>query len=187
MKKTILTCILSIGFSVSICAQEKLEINPTKSTVHWFGYYTFFFGGHDGTIDLNEGHFIKTKDKITGGEFIINMLSITSTDIKNKEANEGLVGHLKDPDFFDVKKHPLGKLVITQVRYHDATHAQVEADLTLKGITKSIKFQVEFNFEKLTMTTKFKIDRTRWGINYNSKLRNSAISDAIGFEVKISL
>ena len=37
------------------------------------------------------------------------------------------------------------------------------------------------------MTTKFKIDRTLWGINYNSKLKDQAISDAIGFEVKLSL
>lgn len=185
--KKIIICLLATTFSLSLNAQEKLAINPQKSNIHWYGYYTFYFGGHDGTIDIKEGHFIKTKDKISGGEFIIDMTSIKSTDIKNEEANKSLVDHLKDPDFFDVKKYPKGKLVITKVEYHDATHAQIHANLSLKGVTAPIKFQAEFNFEAQTMTTKFKIDRTRWGVNYNSKIKDGAISDAIGFEVRISL
>jgi polyisoprenoid-binding protein YceI len=187
MRKIIITCILIAGFSATVNAQEKLTINTSKSSLHWYGYYTFYFGGHDGTITLSEGHFIKTNDKITGGEFIIDMNSIKSTDIKNKKANKSLVNHLKDPDFFDVKKHPLAKLIITKVNYHDATHAKIEANLTLKGITKAINFQAEFNFKEQSMTTKFKIDRTRWGVNYNSRLKDGAISDAIGFEVTIRL
>ncbi|MDT7831498.1 YceI family protein [Flavobacteriaceae bacterium S356] len=187
MKKIIIASMLIASFSVTLNAQEKLKVNPTKSTLHWYGYYTFYFGGHDGTINIIEGHFIKTNEKITGGEFNIDMTSIKSTDVKNKKANKSLVNHLKDPDFFDVKKYPTAKVVITKVDYHDATHARIEANLTLKGVTKSINFQVEFNFEALTMTTKFKIDRTRWGVNYNSKMKDGAISDAIGFEVKLSL
>lgn len=185
--KKILICLTVITFSLSLTAQKKLNINPKKSSIHWYGYYTFYFGGHDGTIDIKEGYFIKTNDKISGGEFIIDMASIKSTDIENEEANKSLVDHLKDTDFFDVKKYPQGKLVITKVEYHDTTHAQIHADLSLKGVTESIRFQAEFNFKALTMTTKFKIDRTRWGVNYNSKLKDSAISDAIGFEVSISL
>lgn len=187
MKKIIITCLFIAGLSSTIQAQEKLNINTSKSDVHWYGYYTFYFGGHDGTIDLKEGHFIKTNGKITGGEFVIDMTSIKSTDIKNPKANKSLVNHLKDPDFFDVKNNPLAKLVITKVEYHDPTHARLEADLTMKGITKSVNFQAEFNFEELSMTTKFKIDRTLWGVNYNSKIKDGAISDAIGFEIKISL
>lgn len=186
MKKILIYLAVSV-FSLSLNAQEKLQINPQKSSIHWYGYYTFYFGGHDGTIDIKEGYFIKKNQKISGGEFIIDMTTIKSTDIENEEANKSLVDHLKDPDFFDVKKYPLGKLVITKVEYHDATHAQIHANLTLKGITEPVRFQAEFNFKTRTMTTKFKIDRTRWGVNYNSKLKDSAISDAIGFEVSISL
>lgn len=187
MRKIIITCLFIVGISSVINAQEKLNINISKSDIHWYGYYTFYFGGHDGTINLKNGHFIKTNDKISGGEFSIDMTSIKSTDIENPKANKSLVNHLKDPDFFDVNIYPQGKLIITKVEYHDATHARLEADLTLKGITKSINFQAEFNFQERTMTTKFKIDRTRWGVNYKSKMKDGAISDAIGFEIKISL
>ena len=187
MRKIISLCIIAICFSTALDAQEKLKINPSKSSIHWYGYSAFYFGGHDGTIDFKEGNFIKTGDKITGGEFMINMTSIKNIDIKAKKANKSLVNHLKDPDFFDVAKHPEAKLLITKVTYHDSTHMKVYADMTIKGITKPINFQAEVNFEKKQMTTKFKIDRTLWGVNYNSTIRNSAISDAIGFEIIISL
>ena len=64
MKKIIITCLFIVGLSTTISAQEKLKINKTKSSVHWFGYYTFYFGGHDGTIKLNEGYFINNPEFI---------------------------------------------------------------------------------------------------------------------------
>ncbi len=185
--KTFLTTLLFICATMNLQAQEKLNINTTKSNIHWYGYYTFYFGGHDGDITFEKGYFIKTGDVITGGEFVIDMNSITSTDIENKKANEGLVNHLKDPDFFDVAKYPKAKLVITSVNYHNQTEMKIIADLTIKGITKPIDFNAEVNFEKKQMIAKFKIDRMKWKVNYNSKMRDGAISDAIGFEVTLSL
>ncbi|WP_298894642.1 YceI family protein [uncultured Psychroserpens sp.] len=180
----LITAICSLSFSY---AQQKLTIDTSKSELKWSGEYTFYFGGHNGTIDFKNGHFIKTGDAITGGEFTIDMNSITCDDIKTADANESLVNHLKDPDFFDVAKFSEAILKITNVTYHDPTHMKIFADLTIKGITLPIEFQAEVDFEKEQMTTRFKIDRMRWGINYNSKLRDGAISDAIGFEVTLNL
>lgn len=167
--------------------QEKLEINTSKSELKWSGEYSFYFGGHNGTISFKEGYFVKTKDVISGGEFIIDMNSIICLDIDNEEANEGLVDHLKNEDFFAVSKYPTAKLVITAVDYHDSNHAKIYANLTIKGISLPIDFQAELDYEKKQMITKFKIDRQRWGIDYNSKLRDGAIADGIGFEVVISI
>lgn len=108
MKKSILfiaITILSINFSVS---QKKLPIDIQKSTIKWIGEYTFYFGGHDGFINFKEGYFIKENDVITGGEFIIDMNSITNTDIEEQKGKNSLVNHLKEPDFFDVKKISIG-------------------------------------------------------------------------------
>lgn len=185
--KTIITSILFICVTLTCNAQKKLDINIEKSNIHWYGYYTFYFGGHDGNINIKEGHLIKTGDKITGGEFVIDMNTITNLDIKKADANASLVDHLKDPDFFDVAKHPEAKLVFKEVKYHDATHMKVTADLTIKGKTNPIEFQAEVNFENKQMTTRFKIDRMKWNVSYNSKMRDGAISDAIGFEVTLSL
>ncbi|MGB3607476.1 MAG: YceI family protein [Psychroserpens sp.] len=180
-----IACILSLVLNLN--AQENLQIDVTKSELKWSGEYTFYFGGHDGFIKFQEGYFIKTGNQITGGYFIIDMNSITNSDIKEEDANEGLVSHLKNPDFFDVEQFSKATLKITNVEYHNATDMKVYADLTIKNITNPVSFQAQVNFEKQQLITKFKIDRVLWGINYNSKLKDGAISDAIGFEVLLSL
>lgn len=186
MKKLILIIPMLLQlFSAS--GQAKLPINIQNSTIKWIGDYTFYFGGHVGNINFKEGHFIKTGDVITGGEFIIDMNSITNTDIEEKVGKDNLVDHLKNEDFFDVKKHPLATLKITKVEYDDKVSARLEANLTMKGITKLIKFQATFNYKEKEMKTRFKIDRKKWNINYQSKFKDSAISDAIGFEVTVKL
>lgn len=150
------------------------------------GDYTFYFGGHEGTIDFVKGHFIKTKDKITGGSFTIDMNTINSTDVEAENAKKDLENHLKDPDFFYVEEYPLAHLTITKVEYFGES-LRIEADLTLKGITQGINFTAEADYGKRQLTTKFKIDRRRWDVNYTSKFRDGAISDAIGFEVELRL
>lgn len=187
MRKIFFTFISIVCLSSINYAQEKLNINIAKSSIKWIGEYTFYFGGHEGTINFSNGYFIKTKDKITGGTFNIAMHTIFCTDIKNLDGKKNLEDHLKAPDFFDVKEHPTAQLVITKVEYSDATHARIEANMTIKGITKPINFRAEFKYTKKEMTTRFKIDRRRWNVNYTSKFRDGAISDAIGFEVSIKL
>lgn len=171
---------------VQVQAQEQLPINTSKSEIKWSCDYSFYFNGHYGLVNFQEGYFIKTDDKITGGSFVIDLNTIRATDMGEK-GNASLTEHLKDADFFDVPRFPKATLVITKVGYHDATHFEAYADMTIKGITEPVKFQATLDFAAKTMTTKFKIDRTRWGINYNSAIKDNAISDAVGFEVKLSL
>ncbi|MBC3846377.1 YceI family protein [Winogradskyella echinorum] len=191
MKKRTLLALIALVLIANSYAQKKeienLEIDIKKSELKWSGEYAFYFGGHNGTISFKEGYFIKSNNVITGGEFIIDMNSIMCDDIEDNEANESLVNHLKNEDFFNVKEFKTAKLVITSVDYHNDTQMKVNANLTIKGITLPVNFQAEVNYEKQQMTSKFKIDRQRWGIDYNSKLRDGAISDGIGFEVILSL
>ncbi|AXG68860.1 hypothetical protein KORDIASMS9_01077 [Kordia sp. SMS9] len=173
-------------YAQEVSTSEKLPINTSKSDIKWSCDYSFYFNGHYGLVNFEEGYFTKTDGKISGGSFVIDLNTIRATDME-AEGNESLTKHLKDPDFFDVKRFPKATLVITDITYHDATHFEAKADMTIKGVTEPVKFQAELDFATKTMTTKFKIDRTRWGINYNSAIKDSAISDAVGFEVKLSL
>lgn len=185
--KTMFNVLLILVCLIGKNPEEKLTIDTTKSQIKWSCDYVFYFNGHHGTIDFKEGFFIKEGDVITGGEFIIDMNSIICLDIDDQEANESLVNHIKDPDFFNVLKFPKSKLVITSVTYHDKTSMEISANLEIKETTLPIKFQAEVNYSLKQMTTKFKIDRTRWGINYNGDIKDGAISDAIGFEVQLNL
>ncbi|WP_299838154.1 YceI family protein [uncultured Tenacibaculum sp.] len=187
MRKIIILFVSLFSLVTSIKAQEKININIEQSTIKWIGELTFHFGGHDGYIQFKEGFFIKRGDKIVGGEFIIDMNSMTNSDIKEQEGKDSLIAHLKDPDFFDVEKFPLTSLLITKVEYSEQNTARIEAKLTLKGITKPINFRANFDFDKKEMTTRFKIDRRKWNVSYTSKVKDYAISDALGFEVSIKL
>lgn len=187
MKKIVL--LLLIGFLpfLSVKSQEKLPINVKKSTIKWIGEYTFFFGGHNGYVNFKEGFFIKKGASIVGGEFVIDMNSMTNSDIKKQEGKDGLMNHLKEPDFFDVAKYPFAKLVITKVEYSSPEKARIEANLNLKGITKPINFYAEFDYKNKEMKTRFKINRRTWNVNYTSKFKDGAISDGIGFEVSVKI
>lgn len=177
---------MAILCSLHAYAQETLPINTSKSEIKWSCDYSFYFSGHFGFVNFKEGYFLKNEGKIVGGNFTIDLHSIQATDM-GEEGNKNLTAHLKDPDFFDVKVYPTATIVIQEVSYLESKKIRVRADLTIKGITETIKFDADLDFDAKTMKTRFKIDRTRWGINYNSKVKDSAISDAIGFEVLISL
>jgi polyisoprenoid-binding protein YceI len=195
MKNSISTFILVIGFSVISNAQELVNINTATSVLKWSASNVFSFGGHEGTVQFKEGTLIKTNDKITGGHFSMDMHTIINTD---GDYSEDLVNHLKDEDFFHVEKFPTANLVITNVKYHDPsntpnsdkTFIRIHGDLTIKGITLPIWYEAEINAENTEMTSKFKIDRTRWNINFGAKglsaaMQDNIISDAIVFEVTL--
>ncbi|MEM1001174.1 MAG: YceI family protein [Bacteroidota bacterium] len=179
--------VILLGYSQKNGDFEKLDINVEKSNIHWIGQYLFYFGGHDGNISFKDGYFIKSNEVISGGEFVIDMNSMTNLDIDDPDGKESLIEHLMDPDFFGVANNPTAKLVIKSVEYQDANSMKFYADLTIKGITNPIAFNATANYEKETLEARFKIDRMLWDVSYNSKLRDGAISDAIGFEVLISL
>jgi len=183
MKKICITLIMLTSLSVISQTQKTYPLDIEKSVLNWTGSYSFFFSKHTGVASFKKGELHTSNGKITGGSFIIDMQSISNEEYKQ---NIGPVQHLRDSDFFDVQKFPEATLIITSVEYFTSenTH-KVLADLTIKGITKSIKFYGTADGTKKTFTTRFKIDRQRWDITYNNKLKNESISDAVEFEVEL--
>ncbi len=188
MKKIILLLVIA-GSIVSANAQKNLKIDTSKSIIKWTGSNLFKFNKHYGTVKFESGKIITKNDSIIGGHFKIDMRTIINTDGKY---NEMLVGHLKNKDFFNVEEHPTSKLEILSLKYKDTIQIKVEANLTIKGVTKKINYRstIETSDDGVVMKSSFIIDRTRWGINYESKsilgsLKDDTISDAIEFEVII--
>ncbi len=188
MQNTLL--FLALFFMSFLNSQEQqVKINTSKSSVKWMGSQTFKLNKHSGTVDITSG-IIKTNGfKIIEGDFIIDMNTIKNTDGKY---NEMLVNHLKNEDFFDVEKFPEAKLNITKVITSADYEVDVFANLTIKGITNPIRFKgvISWSGKVVKMTTTFIIDRTLWGITYESKglfsaVKDDIISDAIEFHVEI--
>ena len=143
-------------------------------------------GQHEGTISLREGALEFDKKQLTGGSFVMDMTSINTTDLEGDYKNK-LDGHLKANDFFGVEKHPKATLVFTSVTKNE-TNYSVVGDLTIKGITNKIAFDLEISGN--TATTSLKVDRTKYGIKYGSAsffddLKDKAIYDE--FDLKVSL
>lgn len=189
MKQSILVFfyLCSIGLTT---AQKEILIDTSASSIKWMGSNLFKFNKHYGTVKFKNGVVLKDKDSLLGGRFEIDMNSIINTDGKY---NEMLVSHLKNEDFFNVLKYPLAKLEITGIKYSDSLNLDITANLTIKYITKPIEYEATLKNEKdkMIMTAKFIIDRTRWKVNYESKsllnsLKDDTISDAIEFEVIVT-
>jgi len=167
----------------------KLAINTQKSSIFWRGTMLFSFGEHYGNVNFKDGFVELDSDKIVGGSFTVDMTSIVNTD---GDYSQDLVDHLKNQDFFEVNKYPEAKLDFKNFERVDKNRQKIDADLTIKGITKRIElFNVDFDPSQNKINTKFKFDRTDFGITYSSKgvaqVKDYAISDAIELEVEVYL
>jgi polyisoprenoid-binding protein YceI len=172
--------------SVSVFAQSK-AVNVAASGIEWKGYKVT--GSHAGTMKIKSGSLAFTTDKLTGGSFEIDMASLAVTDIQGKMA-ENLAGHLKADDFFGTAKFPTAKLMIKKVASRGKVgEYKVTADLTIKGITKEIRFDA--NAAAGMATAAIKIDRTDFDVKYNSgsffdNLGDKTIYDEFDVNVKLA-
>jgi polyisoprenoid-binding protein YceI len=185
-----------------VAASEAKEVAPgsgdpffvdtQKSMINWQAA-KLIGGGHNGYILLNKGAMTVNQGQITGGEFIIDMNSITNVDQKPGEGKEDLEAHLKDSDFFEVATYPTGVFTITSVSpltgNPDATHT-ITGNLMLKGITKSISVPAKIDItdtEVKASTPQFTIDRTQWNVMFHAGVLGTAKDDIINDQVGIQL
>lgn len=90
-------------------------MNAAESSIEWIGSKPVV-NGHNETINIKNGFVhVNTDNQITGGEFVIDMNSISNADLTDAEKKGQLEGHLKSADFFEVEKYPEAKFVITGV------------------------------------------------------------------------
>lgn len=171
---------------------EPFFVDTQKSMINWQAT-KLIGGGHNGYILLMKGAMTVNQGQITGGEFIIDMNSVTNADLKPGEGKEDLEAHLKDSDFFEVATYPTGAFTITSVSpltgNPDATHT-ITGNLMLKGITKSISVPAKIEVtdtEVKASTPQFTIDRTQWNVMFHAGVLGTAKDDIINDQVGIQL
>ncbi len=142
---------------------QKFVIVSTQSNIDWVGKKVT--GAHNGTIAVKEGELILTGGNLTGGKFVIDTTSIKILDVTDPATNAQFFGHLASDDFFSIEKHPEATLEITSISGN-----QVEGDLTIKGITHPVSFDVAVNVngDGLSATGKLVIDRTKYEMKFRS-------------------
>lgn len=126
---------------------------------------------HYGYLKVKKGSLKMHGSHLMGGEFVIDMTSITVEDIpKDSRWNGKLERHLKDSDFFDVSKHKSAILKIKDVQTGKGGKYNIVADLTIKGITKPVMFDADIkqNNGKVTARANIKFNRLDYDIKFNS-------------------
>lgn len=117
-------------------------------------------------------------------EFTAEVGSITTN-------NTDRDNHLRSDDFFAAEKFPGLKFKSTRVEKKDDEEYVLHGDLTIRDVTKPVKFDVEFGGigkdpwgnEKAGFTLTGKIRRTDFNLNWNAALETGGV--LVSEEVKI--
>ena len=178
MKKIVLAGLVAfVAFSFKGADVEKKEVKTSESKVVWKGYKVT--GSHEGTISLKSGSLSFNEDKLTGGEFVMDMTSLIVTDLEGEYKGK-LEGHLKSDDFFGIENFPTASLIFNEVKSTGKNSYSVTGDLTIKGKTNPVTFSISIYGNKATAS--LKIDRTKYDVKYGSAsffdgLKDKAIYD----------
>ncbi len=140
---------------------------------------------HTGTVDITEGSLL-VENSVATGSFTIDMDTITD----NRDSQMYLA-HVKGDDFFAVDQFPTSALEITSIA-QDGEGFVIVGDLTIRDQTHEISFPATATFsdERVEAHAEFEIDRTRWGIVFDSgsiftNLGDRAIKDEIEFTLDV--
>lgn len=168
---------------------EGIAVSTVASQIIWKGYKVT--GEHTGNIELKSGALDYTDGVLTGGQFVIDMSSISCTDLTGEYADK-LVGHLKSADFFGVDKFPTATLNLTQVIPNGVDRYKVTADLTIKETTKPVKFiaTVTEKDGKKVAVADIQVDRSEYNVRYGSgsffdNLGDKTIYDEFDLSVRL--
>ncbi|WP_343523937.1 YceI family protein [Pedobacter sp.] len=155
-----LIILLSI-LSFKLQAQNKSDVyqaDLSSSIITWTGHAQAGTYSPQGTLRLKSGTLSIKNGKLLAAKIIVDMESL-------KHEKPDLQNHLKDKDFFDVKKYPEAIFTLKRVK---GTIAYGE--LTVKGISQPVNFP--FNLVKsgdaLVLKANLSVDRTKFNIKYNS-------------------
>jgi polyisoprenoid-binding protein YceI len=103
-------------------------------------------------------------------------LSIVAASIDTRNADRD--GHLRGNDFFDMDTYPTITFASSAVTTVDEFTYRITGDLTIKGVTKAITFDLEvtgtavdpFGNTRLGLEGSTVINRKDWGVNWNAAL-----------------
>ncbi len=202
MKKSILTLAFAgLGLLATAtppkgkqAAADTYKVNATESTLKWHAKKVT--GEHYGIVKVQGGEILTSGQNLTSANINVDMTTLESTDMQGEYKGK-LDGHLKSDDFFSTEKFNTATLKIKSTTAIKGAKAgennyDVVADLTIKGITKEVKFPafVIIKKDQVVANADFNINRTSYDIRYGSKsfiadIGDKAIDDEFNIKVRI--
>ena len=177
--------------NIATVAANEYSVDAGASSAVWKGYKVT--GSHAGKVTLKSGKVSVKGNKLTGGQFEMDMNSIVCTDLQGEYADK-FVKHLKNEDFFHSEKYPTSSFKITSATLKSENQYNVKGDLAIKGITHAIEFPANITITgtDVQAIANLKVDRTKYDIKYGSasffdKLGDKAINNDFDLELNIVL
>jgi polyisoprenoid-binding protein YceI len=140
------------------------------------------FNGISGSLNLNQ-----SDPTLSTIEATIPVATISTGD-------EQRDGHLKSADFFDAEKLPTFSFKSTGVKVRGEEELEVTGELTLHGVTKTVKFAVEgpsqpgkdpWGNTRIGLSATTKVNRKDFGLTWNAALETGGV--LVGEDVAITL
>jgi polyisoprenoid-binding protein YceI len=143
-----------------------------------------------------KGHFSKVSGVLIRDESnpandrVESTIEAASIETRNEQRD----GHLKSPDFFDVEKFPTLHFKSTTVNVVGEGELSVEGDLTIRGVTRKVRFAVEgptppakdpWGSTRIGLSARAKINRKDFGLTWNTALETGGV--LVGDEITITL
>ena len=165
----------------------KWVIDPTHSEIGFKVKHMMFtnvsgkFSKFDATIESENNDFENSKIEFTG--------AIDSITTGNADRDT----HLLSPDFFDAAQFPEIKFSATSFAKINEGEYELVGDLTLHGVTKSVKLAADqgglmkdpWGNTKMALALEGKINRKDWGLNWNSALETGGV--LVSEEVRLNI
>lgn len=168
-------------------AQTTWKVDASHSKIG-FAVSHLVISETEGSFDVYDGAIVTKNDDFTGAEinFAADAASINT-------ANADRDKHLKSADFFDAEKFPKLTFKSTSFKKVSGNKYALEGDLTIKGVTKKVKFDVTYNGQAKSpwgqTAAGFKatgtINRTDFGLTWNKALETGGL--LVGEKVDITL
>ncbi len=172
------------------------RIDVEKSMLEWIGRN--INNRHYGRIAIREGNLVIKGGKLSAGNIILDMSTITNLDLQDSGWRNMLISHLTSDDFFAVNRFPTASFRLTGWEAQpevspDAQSGIGTGDLTIRDVTRPISFPaivVPQADGSIKAHAAFDIDRTLWNVCYGSgkmfeRLGMHLVHDIISLELFI--
>jgi polyisoprenoid-binding protein YceI len=149
-------------------------------------------------------HLIGTKVRGRFGEFTGNFTIAENPEESTFEAEAVVASihtnqsmrddHLRTNDFLDAENYPTTTIKSTSIKRVSDAHWKMNADVTIRGVTKPVEFDIEYMGEGPSMqegktvvafSATAEIDRREFGVSFNGSLLDGSV--VVGNKVKIEL
>ncbi|TDD67829.1 polyisoprenoid-binding protein [Jiangella aurantiaca] len=142
------------------------------------------FNEFDGTAHIDGSDPSQSSVKI--------VIKTASIDTRNEQRD----GHLRTNDFFEIDTYPEITFASTAIGQKDETTFQVTGDLTIKDVTRSVTFDLEFTGaatdpfgnQRVGFDGSLVINRKDWNVTWNAPLEAGGVlvSEKVTLEFEVS-